>query len=126
MIIEAWKLDPFGGGTLSPVLFDALRWDALTKMRVPYALKNAAQIAGAAEMVWRVDAASHAGPAASDPAPEIFTHLLTSYSGLEGQGFDFDQYRTHSPTIAHGNVAARAKVFAALANQCNHTKSFCW
>ena len=112
---HAWKLDPFGGGTLSPVLFDALRWDSLTKMRVPYALKSAAQSAGAAEMVWRVDAADHAG--SSRAAPEIFTHLLTSYSGLENQGFDFDQYREKSPSITAANVAARAKVFAALAIQ---------
>jgi hypothetical protein len=112
---HAWKLDPFGGGTLSPVLFDALRWDSLTKMRVPYALKSTAQSAGAAEMVWRVDAADHAG--SSRAAPEIFTHLLTSYSGLENQGFDFDQYREKSPSITAANVAARAKVFAALAIQ---------
>lgn len=110
---HAWKLDPFGGSSLSPALFDALEWDSMTKMRVPWSLKNAAELAGKAEMVWRVDSDVHK----ADAAPEIFTHLLTSYSGLENQGFDFDQYRVKSPTITAANVAERAQVFASLATQ---------
>ena len=92
------------------MLFEAARFDALTKMRVPWTIKDKAQRAGKAEVVWRV-------PRPAGQPSEIFTHLLTSYSGLENQGFDFDQYRVKSPPITSENVAQRAQLFAQFCSQ---------
>ena len=41
--------------------------------------------------------------------------MIESYSGLAGQGFDFDQYRVPSPPVNHTNVRSRTEVFLKLA-----------
>ena len=104
-----WKLDPFGGSALSAALFSAQRADAMVKMRIPDWMKRSMQAAGQAELLWRPSARQ------GGSGDSIFLHVMESYSGASGQGFDFDQYRTPSPPITPATVGSRAQVFASLA-----------
>ena len=66
--------------------------------------------AGTSQRMWTA-------PAELPDAGKILTHIIESYSGLAGQGFDFDQYRVPSPPVNASNVRARAAVFLKLAKK---------
>ena len=108
-----WKVDPFGASALTPTLFDAAGFDAFVKMRVPWELKDHLAKTGDSELIWRAPAEQGAG--------EVFMHVLRSYSGLCGQGFDFDNYRNLTPNITAANVANRSWT---LVDYCYSWNSF--
>jgi alpha-mannosidase len=77
----AWKIDPFGASALSPKIFDAANFTAVVKVRVPWELKDQRGKSGRSEFNWEQPA--------EQGGASIFCHILRSYSGLCGQGFDF-------------------------------------
>ena len=104
-----WKLDPFGGSSLSAAIFAAQRADAMVKMRVPSWMKASFQSAGQSEFLWRPPREL------GGSGDALFLNIIMSYSALAGAGFDFDQYRTKSPAVTTANVHARANAFAGMA-----------
>jgi alpha-mannosidase II len=77
----AWKIDPFGASALSPKIFESANFDAVVKVRVPWELKDRLGRTGGSEFIWEQPA--------EQGGAKVFCHVLRSYSGLCGQGFDF-------------------------------------
>ena len=80
------------------------------RCRIPAETKELWRATGQSQRRWR-----SADPLAG--AAELFLHVVDSYSGLSGQGFDFDQYRVPTPPITASNVAARAAALTSYASQ---------
>ena len=72
---QMWKLDPFGGSALSATIAAQQRFDAITKMRLPSALKGGLQASGDAELLWRPSFAE-AGGVAAEPRARELQHCL--------------------------------------------------
>ena len=107
----SWKIDPFGSSDLSPALLGGAQgFKYQVRCRIPAETKENWRLTGQSQRRWR-SADPLAGPA------EIFLHVVESYSGLSGQGFDFDQYRVPTPPINASNVAARAEVLIRYGSQ---------